>query len=126
MQSRTVEDRLREEYFDLLPEIRIVAEELDATVRHALLPIARRFRRHERLVVNSRIKSCESSIDKLRRQQQGGLFDSTRGYTLRTLKDLAGVRIMVFPRVHISAINRSLRRRTFKAWLPEPFREGSE
>jgi hypothetical protein len=37
MAQRTVEDRLREEHFLLLPETRRVLEELEAKVRHCLM-----------------------------------------------------------------------------------------
>ena len=39
MSGRTIEDRLREQYFALLPEITRVAEELEARMRHCLLPM---------------------------------------------------------------------------------------
>jgi hypothetical protein len=45
MPERTPEDRLREEYFDLLPEIRKVTENPEAEVRYRTL--------------KSRIKECE-------------------------------------------------------------------
>ena len=35
--ERTIEDRLREEYFDLLPAIRRVAQQLEAEIRYHLL-----------------------------------------------------------------------------------------
>ncbi len=127
MPLRTVEDRLREQYFDLLPEIRRIVDEIDARVRYALLPISQNLSGHERLVVNSRIKSCESSIDKLRRQQhEGGTFDPSAidDYTLLALKDLAAVRIMAFPRTRITEIEHVLRGQILKSWAPEPFREG--
>ena len=38
--ERTVEDRLREEYFDLLPEIHRVADRLEAEIRYLMLPIS--------------------------------------------------------------------------------------
>ena len=60
MSDRTVEDRLREEYFILLPDARRVLEELEAEVRHCLLPLSSRLDRYERLAVISRIKDCES------------------------------------------------------------------
>ena len=83
--GRTVEDRLREEYFDLLPDARRVREELEAEVRHALLPISSRLDKYERrLVVTSRIKDCESALEALRRRQEGATFDPDRvqSYTL--------------------------------------------
>src|SRR5882724_8626738 len=39
--ERTIEDRLREEYFVLLPEIRRVTEQLEAETRYHVLPICR-------------------------------------------------------------------------------------
>ncbi len=56
MAERTVEDRLREEYFELLPAIKRVAEELETEVRHCLLPICSRLDQYEQLVITSRIK----------------------------------------------------------------------
>lgn len=86
MVERSVEDRLREEYFELLPDIRRVAEHIEAKVKYCLLPISRNLDKYERLGVTSRIKDCESAIDALRRrpQAEGRTFDRTRPekYTL--------------------------------------------
>ena len=78
MIGRTVEDRLREEYFELLPEIRRVANELEAEVKHCLLPISRKLEPHERVLVTSRIKDCESAVGKLRLRQEPAIFDPDR------------------------------------------------
>ncbi len=40
MAERTVEDRLREEYFLLLPDVARILEELKTEVRHCLLPLS--------------------------------------------------------------------------------------
>jgi hypothetical protein len=53
---------LREEYFDLLPDIRRVADELEAEVKHCLVPISLRLDKYERLLVTSRVKECESAL----------------------------------------------------------------
>jgi hypothetical protein len=99
MAERTIEDRLREEYFVLLPDVRRVVEELEAEVRHCLLPLSRRLDKYERIVITSRIKDCESALGALRRRQEGATFDSDQAdsYTLTSLKDLAGVRVLAFP-----------------------------
>lgn len=76
--ERTVEDRLREEYFDLLPVIRRVADELESEIKHCLVPISLRLDEYERLVVTSRVKECESALDSVRRRQEGATFDSGR------------------------------------------------
>src|SRR5438046_10540963 len=92
MAERTVEDRLREEYFAVLPDARRVLEELETEVRHCLLPLSSRLDRYERFVVTSRIKDCESALDSLRRRQEGATFDADRAesYTLTTLNDIVG------------------------------------
>jgi ppGpp synthetase/RelA/SpoT-type nucleotidyltranferase len=76
--QRTVEDRLREEYFLLLPKTRRVLEELEAEVRHCLLPLSGRLDKYERVVVTSRIKDCESALEALRRRQEAATFDHDR------------------------------------------------
>lgn len=128
MRQRAVEDWLRAEYFELLPDMRRVVEELEAGVRHCLLPMSRRLKKYEQLVVKSRVKECESAIDSLRRNlHEGRTFDQDRvePYTLRELTDLAGVRVLVFPRNHVVQANLELRRR-FPLWTPDPVREHHE
>ena len=124
MANRTIEDLLREEYFDLLPDIRRVAQELEAEVRYYTLPTSRSLNSPERLDVTSRIKECESALDALRRHQEGGTFDTDRPelYTLSTLPDLAGVRILAFPRGRLSEIDQVLREH-FSSWKSDPVRD---
>ena len=134
MAQRSVEDLLRAEYFELLPDIRRVAEELEAQVRHCLLPMSRRLERFEQLVVKSRVKECESAIDALRRDlhqgrtlREGRTFDREKAdsYSLKSLTDLAGVRVLLFPRNHLAEVNQELRGR-FPSWIPDPIREYDE
>ena len=124
MAERTVEDRLREEYFGLLPDIRRVAQELETKVRYCLLPISSRLDRYERLVITSRIKECESALDALRRRQEFATFDRDRPerYTLYSLKDLAGVRVAVFPRGRWTETEQELHKQ-FSSWEPDPVRD---
>jgi hypothetical protein len=122
MADRTTEDRLREEYFDLLPDIRRVARQLEAEIEYYTLPISHQLERHERLQVISRIKECDSAVDALRRRQEGGTFDPGRplGYSLTTLRDLAGVRVLVFPPRRLADVDQALRER-FQSWKSDPF-----
>jgi ppGpp synthetase/RelA/SpoT-type nucleotidyltranferase len=119
--GRTIEDRLREEYFQLLPEIRRLAGELQSQINYHLLPIANTLESYEQLVVKSRVKDCESAVDTLRRRQEGTRFDNDRPtrYTLANLNDLAGVRILVFPRQRILQVDRVLRE-IFGSWTADP------
>lgn len=118
--QRTIEDRLREEYFDLLPDIRRVANELEAEVKHCLIPISLRLEKHERLIVTSRIKECDSAVESVRRRQEGATFDSDRPerYALNSLNDLAGVRVLAFPRGRLAEADQELRNR-FPSWKPD-------
>jgi ppGpp synthetase/RelA/SpoT-type nucleotidyltranferase len=121
MGERSVEDRLREEYFDLLPDIRRVVENLAAEVMHCVLPIRLELDKYERLEVISRIKECDSALDALRRRQEGATFDRDRPelYTLTDLNDLAGVRVLAFPRKRLAEIDRQLCKR-FPDWTADP------
>lgn len=129
MAQRTVDDRLREEYFLLLPEARRVLEELEVKVRHCLLPLSSQLDKYERLVVTSRIKDCESALEALRRRQEAATFDPERGhfYTLTSLNDLAGVRVLAFPKGRLTDANAALRGHSlFSSWAPDPVRADTE
>jgi hypothetical protein len=118
-----VEDRLREEYFLLLPETRRVLEELETKVRHCLLPLSNRLDKYERLVVTSRIKDCESALEALGRRQEATTFDPERGdyYTLTSLNDLAGVRVLAFPKCRLIDANTALLGHSlFSSWKSDP------
>lgn len=119
--KRTVEDRLRKEYFSLLPEIQRVADRLEAEVRYHVRLISGGLERHERLAVKCRVKSCESALEKLRGRQEGATFDDSRPqiYTLTSLNDLAGVRVLAFPRGRLTEIDRKLRK-VFPSWTADP------
>jgi len=77
--------------------------------------------RYERLIVTSRIKDCESAIEALRRRQEGATFDTDRPemYSLDDLSDLAGVRVVAFPRSRLGKIDEQLRIR-FPSWVSDP------
>jgi ppGpp synthetase/RelA/SpoT-type nucleotidyltranferase len=121
MSFRTVEDLLRAEYFDLLPRIRLTTEEIEAEVRHLLIPILRNLESHERIVVRSRVKDCESAIGALlrRRPEYDASHEVSAAEGLITLKDLAGVRILAFPKRRVIEIDEVLRSR-FGHWAPDP------
>jgi ppGpp synthetase/RelA/SpoT-type nucleotidyltranferase len=85
-----------------------VADRLEAEVRYHIRLISAGLRRHERVAVKCRVKSCESALEKLRAQQEGAAFDESRPeiYTLTGLNDLAGVRVLSFPRGRLADIDR--------------------
>jgi ppGpp synthetase/RelA/SpoT-type nucleotidyltranferase len=120
--GRTIEDRLREEYFQLLPEIRRVAGQLQTQINYQLLPISNALEPYERVMVKSRVKECESAVDALRRRsQEAAAFDDDQPtkYSLTSLNDLAGLRVLVFPRRRIPEIDRVLRT-IFASWTADP------
>jgi len=128
MSNRTIEDRLREEYFDLLPEIRRVLWQLEAEVRFHTLEILHDLRDPEQLIVKSRVKDCESALSSLVRRRgrrlsdgEGRRFDpeTPEEYSLLSLEDLAGVRVLVFPNRRLNEIDRALRGH-FQDWESKP------
>lgn len=137
MPDRTIEDRLREEYFDLLPEIRRVLSQLEAEIRYLTLPILRRLKAYEQLVVKSRVKDCESALRKIvletEKQEEertsigeGRRFDPQRptDYSMLNLPDLAGVRVLAFPNSILDEVNDLLLAR-FHDWTSKPVRADS-
>ncbi|MGA2536251.1 MAG: hypothetical protein ABSF53_09560, partial [Terracidiphilus sp.] len=124
MQDRKTEDRLRQEYFDVLPDVRRVIWYLEAEVRYHTRFIVQRLRSHEQLVVKSRVKECESAVKTLRDQQEGRTFDPDNpdGYSLLSLPDLAGVRVLVFPNSRLVDVDAALRNH-FPDWVYKPVKD---
>jgi ppGpp synthetase/RelA/SpoT-type nucleotidyltranferase len=123
MPDRAIKDRLREEYFDLLPEIRRVVWQLETEIRYRTLSILHHLKPYEQLIVKSRVKDCESAVKALQRRQEGRIFDPERpgDYSVLHLPDLAGVRILVFPRDRLIEADQTLRSSdSFKNWASNP------
>ncbi len=125
MTGRSAEDRLREQYQQLLPELKRDREKLEIEIRHALLPLQDNLQRHERIEIVSRIKDCDSAIKKLRDSQEAKLFDPNRRYSLTTLNDLVGVKVFVFPRKRLRQVDAILRVK-FTNWDYDPFKKDGE
>jgi hypothetical protein len=122
----SIEDLLREEYFELLPVIQRVALQLETEVRSLTLPILNCLQPYEKLVVTSRVKGCESALNTLLGKKEGRTFDPDRpeGYSLLQLPDLAGVRVQVFPNSRLTEVDTVLRNH-FCNWTPEPIKNAT-
>jgi ppGpp synthetase/RelA/SpoT-type nucleotidyltranferase len=126
MTQRTVEDRLREEYFLLAPEIKRVLHQLQTDVAYLLLPVTLHLKHHERIHVEARAKDCDSAINALRRREEARQFDEdapTR-YTLTSLPDLAGLRVLVFPKSRLDDVHTIVRAR-YAEWSSDPVKTGT-
>ena len=134
MAERSIEDRLREEYFDLLPKMVRVAQSFTTEIEYLLRLYRKELAPHESLVVKARVKDCVSAIDKLRQvnpedpaeRNPGGVFDRDRPdkYSLRLLRDMVGVRVLVFPSKRGDQVDRALRGK-FHSWKSDPkFEDG--
>jgi len=121
MIERSIDDRLREEYFKILPNVKRVASQLEAEIKFKLINLSKRLKSYERYEVSSRIKDCESAVEKLRQDQEGGTFDKEKPdeYSLTQLHDLAGVRVLVFPRALVDEVNNILIEH-FEDWTSNP------
>src|SRR5712675_122584 len=109
-EPRTVEDRLRSEYAYLLPAMQRTRTEVETEVQHELLRATLSLDQYERIVVRSRLKDCESAVDALRRREKFGLFDADHPeqYSLTSLPDLVGVRILTFPQRRLKEVHETL------------------
>jgi ppGpp synthetase/RelA/SpoT-type nucleotidyltranferase len=119
-----IEDLLREECFDLLPEIRRAVWQLDTEIRYLTLPILQTLKSHEQLVIKSRVKECESAIRTLRANQDTPFFvpERVNEYSMLNLPDLAGVRVLVFPNYRLAEVDQVLRPH-FPGWTAKPVRD---
>jgi len=88
-------DELREEYIQILPEMRLAAQELETRIKSALLPLTKTLKSPARFEVKVRIKDCESAIKKLRKNHEE-IFDPEMSYSLLELDDLVGARVLTF------------------------------
>jgi hypothetical protein len=126
MPERKIEDLLREKYFDYLPEICRAVWQLETEIRHLTLPIKRSLVHYEQLVVKSRVKECESALKTLRSKEEGNTFDPEKAehYSILNLRDLAGVRVLVFPRGRLLEADQILREyEPFKNWNSDPIKD---
>lgn len=121
MQERTIEDRLREEYFHRLPDLIRTSEHLKTRIQYAILPVAAELRTYESIAVKSRVKDCNSAIDALRRRVVGGVFDRDLPdqYKLSSLRDLVGVRVLAFPFERVTILDQVLQEE-FVDWTSNP------
>jgi len=121
-----VEDRLREEYFLLAPEIKRVLHQLQTDVAYLLLPVTLDLKHHERIHVEARAKDCDSAINALRRREEARQFDedAPSRYTLTSLPDLVGLRVMVFPKSRFDDVHTRLRAR-YAEWSSDPVKIGT-
>jgi ppGpp synthetase/RelA/SpoT-type nucleotidyltranferase len=126
MTRRTAEDRLREEYFRLSPEITRVVHQLQTHVGCLLLPVTLRLKHHERVQIEGRAKECESAIGALRRRMEGKKFleNPLRQYTLTDLPDLAGIRVSAFPRSRLEEVHKIVCDE-YGEWTPDPVGAGA-
>jgi len=125
MTQRTVEDRLREEYFLLAPEIKRVLHQLQTDVAYLLLPVTLDLKHHERIHVEARAKDCDSAINALRRREEARQFDedAPARYTLTSLPDLVGLRVLVFPKSRLEGVHAMVRAK-YAEWSSDPVKTG--
>jgi ppGpp synthetase/RelA/SpoT-type nucleotidyltranferase len=119
-----IEDLLREEYFDLLSEIRRAVWELETEIRHHTLRIVQTLKPPEQVIIKSRVKECESAVNSLRANSNGRVFDPEQknSYSILNLPDLAGVRVLVFPNNRLVEVDETLRSH-FSTWTSKPVKD---
>jgi ppGpp synthetase/RelA/SpoT-type nucleotidyltranferase len=103
--TRQVEDRLRAEYVGLRPAMQRTLTALMTEVNYVLLPAILKLDRYEQIVVKGRVKDSESAVDSLRRRQESRSFaDPADSYSLTTLPDLIGIRVLAFPQRRVKDV----------------------
>ena len=121
VERRTVEDRLRSEYAALLPAMQRTRTEVETEVQHMLLGATLSLDPYGRIIVRARLKDCESAVDALRRREKFGFFDADHPeqYSLTSLPDLVGVRVLTFPQRCLEEAHEILLPR-IAGWVADP------
>jgi ppGpp synthetase/RelA/SpoT-type nucleotidyltranferase len=119
-EGRSIEDRLREQYFKILPLMERSKAHVEALILNFLLPYRDEQLSFERIEVRSRLKACESAVAALRIRQEGAVFDLERcnDYSLLELHDLVGFRILAFPKGLVEKINEGFTA-SYTDWKPD-------
>lgn len=113
--------KLRQEYYALLPDTEALNKKLELEIQCILKELIVNLKPYQRIEVVSRIKECESAIRALERRQEGALFHENNEYSLTSLHDLVGVRILYFPCELKDEIRKLLKKR-FGAWNYDPIK----
>jgi ppGpp synthetase/RelA/SpoT-type nucleotidyltranferase len=113
---------LRQEYVDIKPQLMKTKNFLDLEVAWHLKALIFNLKVHERIEIESRIKDCDSAIDSLRRRQEGRDFEDNKQYSLKELKDLVGLRILVFPASLIDSVNEVILSK-FNEWTSDHIKQ---
>lgn len=94
---------------------------VETEVAYLLLAPTLGLNSYERILVRGRIKDCENAIESLRRRQEGSVFhhEWIERYTLTSLPDLVGVRVLAFPRQRVEEADRIIRMR-IRSWIADP------
>ena len=117
--DQEIRNVLREEYFNILPQITKLQEHIESEVRYYLLNLIDNLEAHQRIEILSRVKDCESAINALKSREEGIYFHEKRLYSLKNLKDLAGIRILVFPNSLIEPVYKTVKSK-FTHWTDDP------
>jgi hypothetical protein len=102
--ARQAEDRLRAEYVELLPAMHRTLTAMTTEVNHILLPVILKLDSYEQILIKGRIKDSERAVDSLRRRQESRSFDPGERYSLTTLPDLIGIRVLAFPQKRLQEV----------------------
>lgn len=133
--NKDLESNIRKSYHELLPVLKKIESLLVSKVQWYLRSEKFNLKEYERISVESRIKSCDSSLEKLVKKypapgQEGSnirrYINTSNDFSLDKLSDLVGIRILVFPSSKILRIQKIISREFSWKLDPEFFAFGSQ
>lgn len=119
--EKSIINTLRDEYYNILPSLEAANTQINLEISCLLKVIICDLKPHQRIRVITRIKECESAINALRRRKESRTFESNGDYSLKTLPDLVGARILYFSNDIRTEIDTKLKNH-FKGWAENPIK----
>ena len=121
MTQEDLKNRLKLEYIDLFKEMKRIQNRLVLNLNCIIKNVINNLKEYEKIIVESRIKTCESSIQKIITKYEGNVinYNDYSKIKIKDLKDLIGLRISVFPSNYINVIE-DLIKSQFLTWEYDP------
>jgi len=98
-----IEAKLLREYFDNCQIYEKIINIVKPQIEYKLIKLRFEKKPWERIDVIARVKEFASALDKLKRQREGRILEPTD--SLRSLNDMAALKIRVFPNIHLVSVD---------------------
>lgn len=105
--QKDIEAKLLREYFDSRPVYEKIISIAKPQIEYKLINVRINKKPWERIEVLARVKEFSSALDKLKKIKEGRILEEI--YSFNMLKDMAALKIIVFPNKFLASANEIIR-----------------